>query len=135
MTPVELDLFESKVEPEPMSGCWLWTGRPNSEGYGRMQIDGRRQYSHRMAYAHWVGPIPEGLEIDHLCRVRSCVNPKHMEPVSRRTNILRGEGPTALHSRQTHCRRGHQLDGFDGRRRRCSICELARDRRRRQGLT
>jgi hypothetical protein len=82
------DRFWERVSPEPNTGCWLWTGAEFRGGYGRL---GPR-LAHRMAYEALVGPVPEGLDLDHLCRVRCCVNPDHLEPVTRRENILRGAG-------------------------------------------
>ena len=79
--------------------CWLWTGAKTAEGYGEIKIDRRMHYTHRWAYEFCVGPIPEGLTIDHLCRVRHCMNPDHLEVVTRKENILRGESPAAQHER------------------------------------
>lgn len=90
--------------------CWLWTGGLKSGGYGSFYSDGRSHAAHRFAYELEVGPIPEGLTLDHLCRVRTCVNPLHLEPVTRKVNTLRGIGPTALHKRKTRCPEGHEYD-------------------------
>ena len=94
-------------------GCWLWTGSKNNAGYGHMgiRVDGRRKIIpvHRVAYEHFVGPIPEGLQIDHLCRVRACFNPEHLEPVSSRINTLRGTSGAAVNAAKTHCDRGHEF--------------------------
>lgn len=90
--------------------CWLWTGGRTSEGYGAIMEDARRKMAHRVAYELAHGPIPDGLEPDHLCRVRHCVRPDHLEAVTRRENILRGIGPTAVNARKTHCLRGHLFD-------------------------
>lgn len=78
-----------------MSGsCWIWTGAINvAIGYGKLYRDGRDQYAHRWSYELFVGPIKHGLEIDHLCRVRSCVNPKHLEAVTHQVNMSRGIWP------------------------------------------
>jgi hypothetical protein len=106
--------------------CWRWTGSLVREGYGFLRVNGKTTPAHRFAYELLVGPIQDGLTIDHLCRVRHCVNPEHLEPVTRDENTLRGTGPTARHARQTHCKQGHPLDVTqleNGRpRRRCSIC-------------
>lgn len=83
MTPAVLVRFERKVQRSG-DGCWIWTGAKNSRGYGQLKIDGRSRYAHRLAYEHWQGLIPEGFELDHLCRTRACVNPAHLEPVTRR---------------------------------------------------
>lgn len=70
--------------------CWTWTGYTEAKsGYGRLSFGGARSYAHRVAYELAVGPIPEGLDLDHLCRVRNCVNPTHLEPVTRGENVRR----------------------------------------------
>lgn len=89
-------------------GCWLWTGATNGVGYGRLG----RQYVHRLSYTHFVGEIPDGLQLDHLCRVPLCCNPDHLEPVTIGENVRRGLAPiiTRLrHAARTHCRVGHVL--------------------------
>lgn len=88
--------------------CWRWTGSRNRYGYGHMKIDKRRKLVHRVLFELARGPIPERLEVDHLCRNRWCVNPEHMEPVTRRENILRGESFAANNARSTHCVAGHE---------------------------
>ena len=93
--------------------CWLWTACARN-GYGAINAGGafgKMLPAHRVAYEMLVGPIPEGLHLDHLCRVTLCVNPKHLEPVTPRENILRGESPMAKKARQTECLRGHPLSG------------------------
>ena len=89
--------------------CWEWAGYRHPRGYGRFVANGKGFQAHRYAYEQVVGPIPDGMQIDHLCRNRACVNPVHLEPVSNRTNSLRGEGPTAENARKTECIRGHAL--------------------------
>jgi hypothetical protein len=92
------DRFWAKVKkdgPVPgyapqLGGCWLWTGAKHALGYGQQRIDWRIVPAHRFSYELLVGPIPEGLQIDHLCRVPSCVRPSHLEPVTHRENGLRG---------------------------------------------
>lgn len=87
--------------------CWEWLAYRNPEGYGIIRIDGRNDCAHRIAWTLLCGPIPMGLHIDHLCRNRGCVNPDHLESVSKRSNDLRGYSPLARQARQTQCKRGH----------------------------
>ncbi len=120
--------------------CWIWTGWIAANGYGRVnRRKGERWGSipaHRMAYELVVGPVPNGKNLDHLCRVTACVNPAHLEPVTERENILRGTGPSARNAAKTHCLHGHPLDGENMRlstrsgktMRRCLECKRIRDR-------
>lgn len=87
-------------------GCWLWTGATAATGYG--MFDGRT--AHRTSYQLTVGPIEPGLVIDHLCRVRNCVRPDHLEAVGRGENVLRGETITAANAAKTACKAGHPYD-------------------------
>lgn len=93
-----------KISPEPNSGCWLWTGCCSPLGYGQTFAGKRVVFAHRATYEHYIGKIPDGLVIDHLCRVPSCVNPDHLEPVTQGENVRRG-----LAGRKDNCRRGHPL--------------------------
>lgn len=100
--------------------CWIWNGSKENHGYGRTQVKINGKWKgvliHRLIYELVVGPIPRPLPpakysystLDHLCRNRSCVNPKHLEPVSNRENILRGVSPSAIHAKKTHCPQGHE---------------------------
>jgi hypothetical protein len=89
--------------------CWEWGGERNENGYGRTHRGGRYIGAHRAVYELLVGPIPEGLVLDHLCRNPPCVNPAHLEPVTNKTNILRGVGVGAVNAQKTHCIRGHEF--------------------------
>lgn len=90
--------------------CWLWTDSPNDDGYGIFTVDRTQMYAARWIYGQMVDPIPAGCEPDHLCRVRACVNYlSHLEVVPKRENILRGNGPTAINARKTHCIHGHEF--------------------------
>lgn len=92
------------------SGCLLFTGSLDKDGYGMMGVKGiGTQRVHRLAYEVLVGPIPEGMEIDHLCRVRNCMEPAHLEAVTRRVNSLRSESFAAINARKTHCIHGHEF--------------------------
>lgn len=113
------------------SPCWQFTGHLNPNGYGVI-FDVKPMLAHRYAYMKWVGPIPEGLELDHLCRVRHCVNPAHLEPVTHQENIKRGE--TGIDNRMKwHCPKGHVYDVENTRHyrgsRHCRACD--RDRKAR----
>lgn len=100
--------FEASVERT--AGCWYWIGRIGQSGYGYLNEGDAAHLAHRWSYQHHIGPIPEGLSLDHLCRVTYCVNPAHLEPVTHRENVLRGTGPSARHARLTHCKYGHPFD-------------------------
>lgn len=127
------DQFWAQSEPEPNTGCWLWLGQKSWNGYGRFWWSGKQKMAHRLAYELTFGPIPSET-LDHLCKNKGCVNPKHLEPVSNRENTLRGNNMAARHARQTHCLRGHPLDsarierGKSGLVRRCRVCERERTR-------
>lgn len=109
--------FWEKVEPQagpadsPASwdapGCWEWQASCNDYGYGQYWLRRTMMKAHRVAYELLRGPIPDGLELDHICRNRRCVRPSHLEPVTTAVNTLRGEAPSAQNARLTHCRRGH----------------------------
>lgn len=121
--------------------CWLWTGYVAPSGYGEFWPHSYKVNVHRFSYELAYGPIPEGLQIDHLCRTPHCVRPDHMETVTGRENTLRGIGPSAINARKTHCLNGHSLDlvntyVFRGARH-CRICRKLRQRdyvSRRQSL-
>lgn len=100
--------------PEPNSGCWLWSGTCSPGGYAQIthtspHTGKKAKWAHRLAYEIFKGPIPEDSEIDHRCRVRCCVNPDHLEAVSKRENIHRSMGFAGLNVRKTHCKRGHEF--------------------------
>lgn len=98
--------------------CWLWLRSVNRDGYGWACLDNKTWQAHRLAYVLTNGPIPDGLVIDHLCRVRRCVNPAHMEPVTSRENLMRSP---ITQLGMTTCRLGHPLERWYGQRR-CMIC-------------
>ena len=120
-------------------GCWEWGGSRHFLGYGEFRWAGRKGKAHRFAYEWFVGAIPTGLELDHLCRERSCVNPDHLEAVTHRENVLRGEGLAAKNILKTHCPRGHPYLGDNIRRtpanprgRFCRQCGLDHARQQRE---
>ncbi len=106
--------------------------QPASGWYGQLGVDGTKVQAHRFAYELLVGPIPDGLEIDHLCRVTACVNPAHLEPVTGQVNTLRGDTPAAKNAAKTHCPQGHVYSvkntGVGNGRRRCRTCGRERTR-------
>jgi len=107
--------------------CWPWTGWVDGEGYGHMKVEGRQRIVHRFAYELLVGPIPDGLTIDHLCRNRACCNPAHMEPVTHAENRRRA---TPF---KTHCKHGHEYTPENTviahGRRECRTCRREATRR------
>ena len=130
--------FWAKVDKHGPGGCWLWTGHINPNGYGLFRTGGTgspRVNSHRYAYERVIGPIPAGLHLDHLCRVRACCNPAHLEPVTCRENVLRSDSIQAVNARKTCCPQGHAYDYTNTRvdrlgRRNCRACNRARQARR-----
>lgn len=115
--------------------CWIYTGA-NAGGYGRFYFGDRVVPAHRYAYELLVGPIPEGLQLDHLCRDRACCNPDHLEPVTQRENLRRGIGPAGLNARKTKCPKGHPYDEANTYThsagwRQCRACRREMSRRRR----
>lgn len=128
--------IESKISPEPNSGCWLWTAGTDARGYARIQTGNKPKRAHRVVYEMLVGPIPSGLVLDHLCRVHGCVNPEHLEPVTQKTNIFRGEGIAAKHILKTHCDFGHEFTPENTYQhakgwRYCKACRKETDHKRR----
>lgn len=125
--------FWNHVEKTPT--CWNWTASLNG-GYGRFNPDGRLVYAHRWLYEQVVGPVPAGLDLDHLCRNRACVRPDHLEPVTRYVNVFRGDGTGSFKVKlRTHCKHGHELTEENtyrnpSGRRECKICRRASDIKR-----
>lgn len=133
--------FWNFVMPVPECGCWVWTG-VCINGYGQFWDGQKGRKAHRWAYEHFVGPIPDGLHLDHKCRVRPCVNPDHLRPVTNKENILCGISFSAVNAVKTHCAHGHEFTpentyytkmvGREGRRA-CRACNArnARNLRKR----
>ena len=141
--PIE-DRFFQKVVETP-AGCWEWTGTLTKHGYGQISFGTRVTrkvfLAHRWAYEYIVGLVPGGLVLDHLCRNRKCVNPKHLEPVTNRENLLRGDGWSGSNARKTHCPRGHELAGSNlsgyhlaRGQRKCLRCHADRQRAHKRRL-
>ena len=143
------DLSGCRLIPEPNSGCWIWLGGISERGYGRVWWRGKHYPAHRASYEASRGPIAAGMVIDHLCRVPGCVNPDHLDAVTQRTNILRGQSPFATairdkatfgHARKSDCSRGHaKIFGALRRGTKMMVCldckrvnNLARSERRRR---
>ncbi len=100
--------FWQRVLPEPNSGCWLWTGSISPNGYAVFWYRNKKNWTgHRYAYTSFKGPVPTGLDLDHKCRVRRCVNPDHLEPVTRLENLIRGDTKIGR-SKRPHCPHGHE---------------------------
>ena len=116
------------------AGCWQWNGSTTRNGYGQLRIGGKHWMAHRFSYNELVGKIPDGKDLDHLCRNRRCVNPKHLEPVTRSVNLARGD-TGKFKKRRVHCYRGHLwtkettiLSTVSGGRikRECKVCRDTR---------
>lgn len=126
------DRFWEKVDRRGDDECWPWMAYTSQNGYGRIGDCNSMLYAHRVSYELLVGPIPEGLVIDHLCKTKQCVNPAHMEPVSRAENTRRNDAPMHILRRANRCARGHDLlvTGYvrpDGKGRVCRTCQKMRE--------
>lgn len=119
---------------EADNGCLEWIGNIDRYGYGQFHPGGRKtknKGAHRWAHEHFKGPIPDGFQIDHLCRNRKCVNPDHLEAVTPRENVLRSLNPPSMNAKKTHCINGHPFREENtarrGNRRICITCRRKRD--------
>jgi hypothetical protein len=137
-TPNIVQRFEGKLVPGP-GDCWTWQGNRDRDGYGRFKVRGTEWRAHRWSYTYHVSDIPDGLQLDHLCRNRSCVNPHHLDPVTNKVNILRGETVTGALAAAMSCPNGHEYTEENTIRlfrateqrwsRRCRECKVANNRR------
>lgn len=135
------ELLERLMARSDRSGeCWLWIGYVDPYGYANIKVDGHYKKAHRVAYELLVGPIPDGHQIDHLCRVRKCINPAHLEPVTARENTMRSPiALAAVNAAKTHCPQGHPYDEANTivrscGRRRCRACNTSENRQKRSAL-
>lgn len=133
-TPPIERLLRRCIETE--NGCWVFQGA-TKEGYGVVGLGSRgdgNALAHRLTYTHFIGEVPDGLDLDHLCRVRSCCNPWHLEPVTRWVNANRGLRATGY--RDSHCKNGHEYTPENTRMksgyRRCVVCLRSHQRAERQ---
>lgn len=135
----QLSRFWSKVNKT--NSCWVWTAGLNSnngKGYGQFYLNGKKVKSHRLSYEITIGKIPDGMVLDHLCRNRQCVNPDHLEPVTNRENVLRGDTHSSGHNRaKTHCPSGHEYSEENTRLsksgyRKCKTCHRLWEAERRK---
>jgi hypothetical protein len=139
--PTLLQRLERRTAPPAHAGdCWQWQGTGTRTGYGQIRVGGKgtpMAYVHRIAYELMVGPVPEGMEVDHLCFNRGCLNPEHLEPVTRAENHRRRRGrPYRPQNLGETCRHGHPREGntsvnANGRRY-CVACHREAVRRHRQ---
>jgi len=134
MRPVQERLNEKYVVGLK-TGCWLWTAYVASNGYGKISFKSQARYAHRVSYQIKCGKIPEGLQLDHLCRVRHCVNPAHLEAVTGQVNIARGQTGWNM-KMKTHCPQGHaySVDNiyFVPNKLTCRICKKCKNRHTRE---
>jgi len=136
-----LGRFWAKTQRNPESGCWEWTGQRSDRGYALIKLGGRMRRAHRLAYETLIGSVQDGLVLDHLCRVRHCVNPAHLEPVTCAENTRRGEAPSRKGWRlnpKPNCPQGHPFDAANtyirpnNGRRMCRTCMRIRKQRNQQ---
>ena len=125
--------FAARIVIHESSECWIWNQEPDRAGYGRFQSLGLRDYAHRVSHRLFIGPIPPGMHVDHLCRVRRCVNPDHLEAVtSRENNVVRADRSRVGDNMRakTHCPHGHPYSGANlyvspSGKRMCRTCQRA----------
>lgn len=126
--------FLARVRPDP-SGCWGWDGAHSKDGYGQLYVRPRMLYAHRVAYRLYVGPLVDGLVIDHLCQNPGCCNPAHLEQIEHRENIRRGRAATKANCKRGHARTPENTYVRKDGSRICAVCTLEKQRQARQGST
>lgn len=134
LTPEQEAHFWERVDVVP-GICWEWQGGTTPLNYGRVCINYQYLYAHRVAYTLLIGPIDDGIVLDHLCRNPRCVNPDHLEAVTHKVNVHRGAGPAARNAKKTVCKHGHPLTGYNLKigykgTRMCRICFNEQQRKR-----
>jgi hypothetical protein len=128
------DRFDSMVYQDPNSGCWIWTGALGGGEYGVFWYERKQIPAHKWIYEHMRGRVNSSKQLDHLCRVRCCVNPNHLEEVTCRENLMRGNTLAAMNYKKTHCIRGHELSGdnlytYPDGKRQCRKCYRVAEQR------
>jgi len=126
-----LEWFFSKILEDEKTGCWIWASCKNNSQYPRFNLYKKSYLGHRFAYELFKGKIPDGLVMDHLCRIPACVNPEHLEAVTNKENTLRGIGFTAINAKKMKCPQGHEyswmntlIDNYG--KRSCRTCRRLR---------
>jgi hypothetical protein len=135
--PDPMDRFTEKVDFGDFTGCWLWGACVYANGYGAVRVNGRTGVAHRWLWEQVVGLVPAGKELHHTCGIRRCVNPDHLQLVTRREHMHLSENSiAAAHAKVTHCPQGHEYTGAHAYtdkkgRRSCRVCRVDSKRRRR----
>lgn len=133
-TITELEFISSRFKIVS-SGCWEWFGNKNRQGYGKVPFRGRVVVPHRLIYQTVFGEIDRTLVSDHTCENKSCVNPRHIDPVTTKENIFRGTAPASVNARKTHCVNGHEFNQKNtytlNNMRACRVCSMYKERRKR----
>jgi len=132
MNKRQINNFIKKIKIDLLTGCWLWQAYLDGRGYGKVQIRNKWGRAHRTSYEYWNGKIPDDKEIDHLCRNKNCVNPRHLEAVTHIENVKRGN-LGLINKNKTHCKWGHNFTEENtiitkSGKRRCRICVYQQNR-------